>query len=76
MGQVTIYLEDSIEYKMKSAAKSANKSISKWIAGVIEAKVANEWPVSVVNLSGAWEDFPTAAEIREEYSRDSKREEM
>ena len=76
MGQVTIYLEDSIEHKMKSAAKSTNLSISKWIAGVIEAKVANEWPVSVVNLSGAWEDFPTVAEIREGYAGDSKREEL
>ena len=76
MGQVTIYLEDSIEIKMKSAAKSAKLSLSKWIASVIEAKVSNEWPVSVVSLSGAWEDFPSAAEIRGEYSSDSKREKL
>ncbi len=76
MGQVTIYLEDSIEIKMKSAAKSAKLSLSKWIAGVIEAKVASEWPSSVVNLSGAWEDFPSVAEIREGYAGDSTREEL
>ncbi len=76
MGQVTIYLEDSIEIKMKSAAKSAKLSLSKWIAGVIEAKVVNEWPSSVVNLSGAWEDFPSVAEIREGYAGDSTREEL
>ena len=76
MGQVTIYLEDRIEKKMKSAAKSSKMSLSKWIAGVIEAKVSNEWPLSVVNLSGAWEDFPSVADIREGYSRDSIREEL
>ena len=76
MGQVTIYLEDRIETKMKSAAKSAKLSQSKWIAGVIEAKVLNEWPSSVINLSGAWEDFPTVAEIREGYTIDSIREEL
>ncbi len=76
MGQVTIYLEDEIEKKMKSAAKSSKMSLSRWIAGVIKTKISDDWPLSVVNLSGAWADFPMAAEIREEYSRDSKREEL
>lgn len=76
MGQVTIYLEDRIERKMKSAAKSDKLSISKWIAGVIEEKVSNEWPLSVVELFGAWEDFPTVEEIREGYAGDSIREEL
>lgn len=76
MGQVTIYLEDGIERKMKSAAKSDKLSISKWIAGVIEEKVSNEWPLSVVELFGAWEDFPTVGEIREGYAGDSIREEL
>lgn len=76
MGQVTIYLEDQIEMKMKSAAKSAKLSQSKWIAGVIEAKVYDEWPSSVVALSGAWGDFPTVAEIREGYTSDSIREKL
>ena len=61
---------------MKSAAKSSKMSLSKWIAGVIKTKISDDWPLSVVNLSGAWEDFPMAAEIREEYSQDSKREEL
>jgi len=76
MGQVTIYLEDEIERKVKSAAKSSKMPLSKWIAGVIEVKISDEWPLFVVNLSGAWRDFPTVAEIREEYSLDSKREEL
>ncbi|MEA1911510.1 MAG: CopG family transcriptional regulator [Spirochaetota bacterium] len=76
MGQVTIYLENSIETKMKSAAKSAELSLSKWIATVIKDKVSNEWPDSVIKLSGAWEDFPSVAEIREGYTSDGNREEL
>lgn len=76
MGQVTIYLEDSIETKMKSAAKSAELSLSKWIAGAIKDKISIEWPASIINLSGTWEEFPSVAEIREGYTSDSIREEL
>ncbi len=76
MGQVTIYLEDEIEHKMVQAAESAHLSKSKWIAKVIQEKVANEWPQSVVNLAGTWEDFPDIEDIRVNKGKDSKREEI
>jgi len=44
MGQVTIYLEDEVEEKMSAAAKSEHLSKSKWVASLIKAKVASEWP--------------------------------
>ena len=53
MGQVTIYLDDDVEQKMIAAAKSAQQSKSKWIADLIKHKVATEWPISVIELSGA-----------------------
>ena len=76
MVQVTIYLEESIEEKMRSAAQSAHISQSKWIAGVIEDKISNVWPQSIIDLSGAWKDFPTAEELREEAGIDAPREEL
>ncbi len=76
MSQVTIYLEDEIERKMVAAAKSARLSKSKWIAGVIEEKVANEWPHSVVDLAGSWEDFPSIDDIRLTAGKDAGREKM
>ena len=76
MGQVTIYLEDEIEQKMTEAAKSAHLSKSKWIAKVIQEKIADEWPQSVVNLAGSWEDFPDIEEIRGNSVNDAKREEI
>jgi len=74
MSQVTIYLEEEVEQKMKLAAQSANLSKSKWIAKLIQDKVANEWPQSIVNLSGAWEDLPTTDILRANMGTDVERE--
>ncbi|MCF6282577.1 MAG: hypothetical protein L3J28_10305 [Candidatus Polarisedimenticolaceae bacterium] len=74
MGQVTIYLEESIEQKMVDAAKSAHLSKSKWIAKLIQDKVADEWPQSIVALAGAWENFPSIGEIRNNIHHDAERE--
>ncbi len=76
MGQVTIYLEDEIEYKMRSAAKSMHLSQSKWIANLIKQKVVDEWPASVKNLAGAWKDFPALEEIRKLENVDLPREDL
>lgn len=74
MSQVTIYLEEEIEQKMKLAAQSANLSKSKWIAKLIQDKVTNEWPQSIVNLAGSWEDFPTIDSLRTGMGTDIERE--
>ena len=74
MGQVTIYLEAEVEHKMVAAAKTANLSKSKWIARLIQDKVANEWPQSIVGLAGAWEDFPTQDDLRSHVGEDVERE--
>jgi hypothetical protein len=74
MGQVTIYLEEDIEHKMVVAAQSAHLSKSKWIAKLIQEKVANEWPQSVVDYAGSWEYFPTIDEIRSTIGKDAERE--
>ncbi len=76
MGQVTIYLEEDIEHKMIAAAKSAQLSKSKWISGVIRDKVANEWPQSIVDIAGTWEDFPSIEDLRKNGGKDAKRETM
>ncbi|HFC30258.1 MAG TPA: CopG family transcriptional regulator [Oceanospirillales bacterium] len=75
MGQVTIYLEDEIESKMVEAAQSAHLSKSKWIAQVIKEKVDSQWPLSVQEAAGSWEDdFPNAEQMRENIGKDAKRE--
>lgn len=74
MGQVTIYLEEETEKKMIAAAKSSHLSKSKWIAKLIQEKVANEWPESIVELAGSWPDFPAIDEIRSDIGKDLQRE--
>ena len=76
MGQVTIYLEDEVEAKMRSAAKSMKVSQSKWIANLIKEKVIDEWPPSVRNLAGAWRDLPTLEEIRNFQNEDVPRDDL
>lgn len=74
MGQVTIYLDEQIEAKMRAAAETAGMSKSKWIAKLIEACVDDEWPDSVRSLAGAWPDFPDAEALRASLGDDLPRE--
>ena len=77
MGQVTIYLDNSTETKMKEAAKSSHLSVSKWVARIIEEKIATEWPQDIVKLAGSWkDDFPTIEELRSNIGQDSPREDL
>ena len=65
MGQVTIYLDNETENKLKKAAKSSHVSVSKWVAIMIKAQVKTEWPRDIAKLAGSWQgNFPTLEEIR------------
>jgi hypothetical protein len=76
VGLITIYLDPELEKKMRAYVKSTHISQSKWIATLIEEKIRNEWPESVIKLAGAWKDIPTAEEIRRTEGIDIKREEI
>jgi hypothetical protein len=77
MGQVTIYLDNEIENKLKAAARASQKSVSKWVAAVIKEKVSTQWSPDIVNSAGSWsDDFPSLEEIREMQGPDSRREEF
>jgi hypothetical protein len=71
MGQVTLYLEDQTEERMRQAAAEAGLWPSHWIAELIRQRTtpirqpaAADWPESVKNLAGAWPDFPSLEQIR------------
>ncbi|PJA31744.1 MAG: CopG family transcriptional regulator [Zetaproteobacteria bacterium CG_4_9_14_3_um_filter_53_7] len=74
MGQVTVYLDDKTEAEMNSAVKASGISKSKWVARVIHEKAGSEWPEAVVQLAGAWPDFPSTEEIRGTVGDDVRRE--
>jgi hypothetical protein len=74
MPQVTIYLDDETEARLRRAAEEAGTSRSRWIAELIRQKTAAEWPESFRRLVGTWrDDFPEVAEIREGIGRDVER---
>jgi metal-responsive CopG/Arc/MetJ family transcriptional regulator len=75
MAQITIYIDNNLEEKIKEVAKSTGQSISKYISNAIEQKLNNSWNEDIKNLSGSWSDFPTLEEIRNN-TIDIKREEF
>lgn len=74
MGQITIYLDDETEKKMIENARLMKLSKSKWVAGVIREKLVDQWPDTVRDLAGSWDDFPSLDELRGEESTDAPRE--
>ena len=74
MGQITIYLDEESEHRLKSAAAAAGMPVSRWVATLIRDKTRNEWPDSVRELAGAWKDFPDAEELRRSEGADLPRE--
>ncbi|AKJ94802.1 MULTISPECIES: hypothetical protein [Thioalkalivibrio] len=65
MGQVTIYLDNDHEQRLKRAAQSAGIPVSRYVARLVEENTRTEWPDSVRTLAGQWNDFPTAEELRD-----------
>lgn len=72
MGQITIYLDERNEKRLKEAARSAGVPVSRWIAQLVEDKTRTDWPESVRNLAGAWQDFPDLETIRENAGDDAR----
>ena len=74
MGQITIYLDTETEKKMHNMIKKSGVSKSKWIAELIREKTSDTWPQSVKELTGSWNDFPSAEDIRKNLGDDVRRE--
>jgi hypothetical protein len=74
MGQVTIYLDEENERRLKSAAAAAGVPVSRWVASLIQEKTRDEWPVAVKALAGEWKDFPDPDELRSSRAKDTQRE--
>ena len=64
MGQVTIYLDDESEKRLKAAAAAAGVPVSRWVSALIQNRTRTQWPESVRQLVGGWKDFPELTELR------------
>jgi hypothetical protein len=73
MAQVTIYLDDAAERRVRAAARKAQVSVSRWVADLVESRTRSDWPAEVRQLAGAWPDFPDLEEIRRVRGKDRSR---
>jgi hypothetical protein len=76
MGKLTIYLDEDTEKRTRKAARLEGVSLSKWIASALRTKIATAWPKEVLDLEGAWPDFPEIHELRRGTLPDARREEL
>ena len=76
MAQITIYINNDLESKVKEIAAAQETSISKYISTVIEKNINNNWNPKIKNLAGSWSDFPSIEEIRNNNNLDAQREEF
>ena len=76
MPQVTIYLDAATEEQARSAAEAKGIPLSRWISGVIRERTADSWPQEVLDLAGAWPDFPSLEELRKHQGGDAPRESL
>lgn len=60
MPQVTIYLDDDTEARMRAAAQAEGIPVSRWIARLVQERTRTEWPAHVRDLAGAWPDLPAS----------------
>lgn len=71
---MTLHLDDETERRLRRAAVDAGMSPSQWVGDLIRQATRDEgpqdeWPDSVRRLAGAWSDFPSVEEIRDEGRR-------
>jgi hypothetical protein len=73
MAQVTIYLDDAAERRVRAAARKSRVSVSRWVAELVESRTRTDWPPEARQLAGAWPDFPDLQQIRPARGKDQSR---
>ncbi len=71
MGQITIYLDDDSERRVRMAARSAGVPVSRWVAEAIETYAMTTWPQSVRELPGSWDDVERPSQTGKDIEREA-----
>ena len=74
MANITIYLPDEVEKRVRAAAATEGAPVSRWIAKRLAELVESAWPAEFLKLAGAFPDFPEEADLRAGYGSDAARE--
>ena len=64
MAQITLYIDDATQVKLREAAAERKVSQSQFVADLIRRATVNAWPPEALALFGSIPDFPLAEELR------------
>ncbi len=64
MAQITLYIDDSTQARLREAAAQRKVSQSQFVADLIRRATDPCWPPEVLALAGSMPDFPLAEELR------------
>ncbi len=64
MAQVTLYIDDATQAKLRVAAARLQLSQSQFVADLIRRATDADWPDEVLALAAAVPDFPAAEVLR------------
>ena len=73
MAQISLYIDDATQARLRDAAALRKVSQSQFVADLIRKATASEWPPEVLALAGALPDFPLADELRAGLAPDAER---
>ncbi len=74
MAQITLYIDDATQAKLREAAAQRKVSQSQFVADLIRRATADAWPAAVLALAGSVPDFPLAEELRAGLPPDPERD--
>jgi hypothetical protein len=64
MAQITLYIDDATQERLRAAALSRKVSQSQFVADLVRRATDANWPVEVLALAGSAPDFPQAEALR------------
>jgi len=70
---ITLDIAEEIERRVRDAPAARGISVCRFVAGLIERRVARGWPDEVAALAGAWPDLPGLDTLRSERAEDVAR---
>ncbi len=73
MAQITLYIDDATQAKLRDAAAREQMSQSQFVAALIRRATDDQWPDEVLALAGSLPDFPDADGLRAGEAADAPR---
>jgi hypothetical protein len=76
MPQLSLYVDDEVLNQIRSGAKCAGCSLSKYVSQMVAKQSHDGWPEGYEKLFGSLKSFPSAEKLRETLGNDIRREEI